>query len=200
MALTLDDYIKEYERSSSNAADSMNSGIQNDEQANYYLRLLAESKFEESKIRKQAENKRKKYEEIITEWENDNVKGLVSKQDYFTMLLTDYVNKKRNGKTGTEKFIYGNVKISKQQNKYDYEEDEVIIDELRNNGLEQFVSSQVKESINKTELKKAGSVVNGKLAINGHILNSITVTPRENAVSVNVDDTIKEMFAETLVN
>lgn len=195
IVLSLEDFIQQEEVSEYGTLENKYEGyrITSDEQANLYIKLLSEATAKALTIQQEAEKTRKKYNNLIDKWENEQSSSYKKAIEYYTSLLETYIKIKRDGKKGTEKFMYGKMSIRSQQPKYNYGDDKLIAEDLKNAGREDLI--ELKECIDKNKLKKVTSIVGNKLMLdNGSIIKSVEVEQRDNKVVIDIKDTVESLL------
>lgn len=114
-------------------------------------------------------------------WLNRKLTENQASREYFKGLLQDYLYEQR--KTDKKFKIdtpHGTVSTRKTPAGLKYE-DAVVLKSLHDQGVEQFI--RVKQEINKKDLKKAGSIINGKFVLeDGEIIAGVTEKPASESV------------------
>lgn len=156
-------------------ADSVK--IETPSQADYFLGLLNKAQAEINYINTVCDTKIEQTIERVNRFREQNIKGLSSQINYYTMLLETYAQETlANSKKKSMKLTEGTLGIKKQADKIDYDE-ELVMDYLKANHPE-FVRVKTKEEIDKTNLKKAAESINGALIIDGKEVEGIKVVPQ----------------------
>lgn len=123
--------------------------------------------------------------ERIQNWLAHETKQIDSHINFFEGLLTEYAVKQREldpkFKCSTP---YGKIGFRKQPIKWEYE-DEVVLGSLKASGLSEYI--RIKEEVNKAELKKAVSVVEGRaVTSDGEIIEGIRVIDQPDKIDIQV--------------
>jgi len=159
--------------------------IQDDQAANWALRKIGQ-------MQKQIkDNNALAVSEVdkIEAWNKQENQKAQDSIDYFQGLLSYYALSKReeDPKFKTLKLPNGAIKFRKQQPKYNYD-DEVLTEHLKLTGRDDLI--KVKESPDKTAVKKSFKIHDGKLVNpeTGEFVEGVTVEQREDAFKVEVMD------------
>lgn len=159
--------------------------IDDDQTANWALR-----KIKQYQEKQKANNELAQAEiEKIESWNKQENEKAQQSIDYFQSLLAQYAMKKReeDPKFKSQKLPNGYIGFRKKQPKWNYQED-VLLETLKKNQLTDFI--KIKEQLDKSSIKKAFDVVNGKV-INpdtGEVIEGITVEEQGEDFTVRVDD------------
>lgn len=155
--------------------------IETIEQATWAFRKLAAMDAADDQINRSADYDIKQTEN----WRQKELANNQSSREYFQKLLFDYYcenaghNKKFEIKTP-----YGYVKKYKGRKTWNYDDD-TLLKSLKANDAKEFIN--VQETVNKSELKKATQVVNGKVATaDGAILDGVEVVQQPDHVEVKL--------------
>ena len=151
--------------------------IQSPSQAYFFLGLLNKAQQEVNYINTICDTKIQQTTDRVNRFREQNIAGLSSQINYYTMLLETYVMEELvDKKKKSIKLTEGTLGIKKQADKIDYDE-EIVIDYLKANYPE-LIRVKTKEEIDKTNLKKLADSVNGALILNGHEVDGIKVLPQ----------------------
>lgn len=156
-----------------------------EEQAEYYIRLYKKLKKEQQEAIETAEAYIQKAKDKAEAWlekrEADSAFLKKLCEDKLKSFLED--NLAKNGsKKRSIALIEGTIGFRKQQDNYEYHDEKRTLSYLEENGLKEYIN--YKPSINKTVLKKAAIVTNGRLYIDGREVPDITVTPRDDKFEI----------------
>lgn len=156
--------------------------IDNDESANWALRKIKHIQ-EQAKANKDLADKEVRK---ITDWLINENKALEENINFFTGLLQEYALKQRQAddKFKKRKLPLGEIKFTKQQPKFEYDDDQ-LVKELKDNQLSDYIKT--KEEPKWGDLKKKGKVQGNKFVYDGTIIEAVTVTEREDKFSIEVD-------------
>lgn len=167
--------------------EQVNEGFQidNDQTANWALRKI---KQHQQQIKNNNELAQAEIEKIESwnQQENDKAQQSI---DYFQGLLAQYAIKKReeDPKFKSQKLPHGNIGFRKKPAKWNYQDD-VLLETLKKNQLTDFI--KIKEQLDKSSIKKAFQVSDGKV-INpdtGEVIEGVTVEEQGEDFQVKVSD------------
>lgn len=151
--------------------------IQTPSQADFFLGLLNKAQEEVNYINTMCDTKIQQVTDRVNRFREQNIQGLSSQINYYTMLLETYTMEElADKKKKSMKLTEGTLGIKKQADKVDYDE-ETVIAYLKANHPE-FVRVKIKEEIDKTNLKKTADSINGAFIINGQEIEGVTVVPQ----------------------
>lgn len=152
------------------------------ESANFYLKMINQIKAEQEQINDFTDNLIKKEVEKYEQYRMDRLKPLESKIAFYTYGLESFMrNENQESGVKTIKLPEGTLAIKKQQPKFMYD-DTTIVDYLKSD--KSLGCIKTKYEVDKKELKKAGTVINGKLYINGKEVPGVSVTPQDDKFEV----------------
>ena len=135
------------------------------EQANFYIKLFNEVVKEEIETEELCKSEIDRVTRGITEFKDKKLSELNKKKEYFSSILQQYASAELEGKKiKTIKLPYGSVSFKKQQPKYIYAADEELVLAMKSINPE-LITTKITESVNKAQLKKEGTVKDGKLFI-----------------------------------
>lgn len=149
--------------------------ITSKDQANYYVRKVKELDLEAAAIRETAEKELKRVKANIEAWQEKELKKLDYPRAFFANLLQEYAQEALEGaKKQTLSLPNGSIGFKKQQAEFKYD-DSLLVSALAGSKYEQL---QTISKINKADLKKDISVVEGKAYIEGKLIPGIEVVER----------------------
>lgn len=156
-----------------------------EEQAEYYIRLYKKLEREQQEAIETAETYIQKAKDKAEAWlekrESDSAFLKTLCEEKLKSFLED--NLAKNGsKKRSITLIEGTIGFRKQQDSYEYHNEKNTLSYLEDKNLKEYIN--YKPSINKTVLKKAAVINNGKLFINGEEIPDITVTPRDDKFEI----------------
>ena len=152
--------------------------INNEEEANEILRRIKYFESEIEKVNKISDSEIERYTKLINVYRNKKLLEFNNRLEHYQLLLEDYAKEQlKNKKAKTISLPFGKIGFKKQQDTFNYDED-VLLEYLRNNFTD-FIKVTTKESVEKAKLKKAGTISDGKLYLNGSAVDGITVTKNE---------------------
>lgn len=143
--------------------------------------------------REKEENKEMAEEQIaeIESWLDSENNKLEDNIEFFKSLLFEFLYQQRKEKDEEIKTINlpsGSVKARKQRNKWNYDSKK-LVDGVKEAGLDDVV--EVKEKVNKRELKDKSKVLDNGVVINeetGEIIEGVRVEERGEKFSVKVKE------------
>lgn len=156
-----------------------------EEQAEYYIRLYKKLEREQQEAIETAEAYIQKAKDKAEAWlekrESDSAFLRTLCEEKLKSFLED--NLAKNGsKKRSITLIEGTIGFRKQQDNYEYHNEKNTLSYLEDKDLKEYIN--YKSSINKTVLKKAAVINNGKLFIDGEEIPDITVTPRDDKFEI----------------
>ena len=102
------------------------SGIQNDDQADYYVGRILDLEKEIEDINAIAEKKIKEYTDKVTAWKDKVLKSPTGAHDYIQSLLEDYTRKRTEGlRKNSVALVNGTIGFRKTRDKFDVDEDKL---------------------------------------------------------------------------
>lgn len=178
----MDNLLKDLElfiEEESSVNDSNNDyKIKNEEEANEVLRRIQYFKTEIEKIEKISESEIERYTNIINNYKNKKILDFSNRLNHYELLLEDYAKEELAGKkTKTISLPFGKIGFKKQQDTFEYD-DEALLNYLKENSNE-FVKTVTKESVEKAKLKKACTVEDGHIYLDGKLVDGVKVTKNE---------------------
>lgn len=153
------------------------------ESANWCFRKLRALEAEEADYELLAQ---KEIDRIST-WLNSKTESIENQKAFFEGLLTDYATDQRKSdpkfKISTP---YGKVTFKKAQPKWNYD-DAKVVECLKTAGYAEYI--RTKEEINKPDLKKAATVINGIAVITetGEPIEGITIEEQPESINIKTE-------------
>lgn len=155
------------------------------EQANFYVKLYTQLLKEEKEIEDLCEKEIQRTLKSINLFKEKQLKSIKSKKEHFADILREYAaNELQGKKTKSLKLPFGTIAFKKQQPTFTYNSEEDIIKVLKEIKPE-LVKIKTTESIDKTLLKKEGTIVGTKLHLGDKELN-VDVEIKEDKFEVKV--------------
>lgn len=152
--------------------------INNEEEANEILRRIKYFESEIEKVNKISDSEIERYTKLINDYRNKKLLEFNNRLEHYQLLLEEYAKETLRGKKAkTISLPFGKIGFKKQQDTFNYDE-EVLLKYLKENSAD-FIKVTTKESVEKAKLKKAGTISDGKLYLNGSAVDGITVTKNE---------------------
>lgn len=159
--------------------------ILDDSQANFFLRRLGELNAENQKINEMCDAEIKAFVEKVNSYRESKLKTNKGTIDFFSTLLERYAHSQLEGtKKKSLKLPFGTLQFRTVPEKLSYTDSDIVLKTLENNNLNELI--RTKKEIDKTNLKKAVSVVEGKVFLNGIELEGIEVEPEQTSFSVKI--------------
>lgn len=150
---------------------------------NWALRKLAAIQAEMDEAKQLATNEI----ERINDWLKTETNKSQQSIEFFEGLLTEYAVKQRitDDKYTKTSTPYGAVRFKKNREKWVYDDNE-LVESLKENELTELI--RIKEEPDKVQLKKAVSVIDGKIVDSntGAILKGVSVLPQSESIVVEV--------------
>ena len=157
--------------------------INSREQANYFLKQILDLRQQQSEIFATAEEELERLTSIVNQWKEIETAKLDKRIQYFSELLEDFAYRElENTDKHSIKLPYGSIGFKKQQPLYEYD-DKSITESLKEN-FPDLLDEVVQYKFNKSELKKIGTVKDGKLYINNLEIQGVSVTERDDKFDV----------------
>lgn len=160
--------------------------IQTDREANYVIKELKNIKNKKEKIEQSAKESLADYTYKINAFKENLLSPLSYQEDRYTELLKAYIlEKTRDTKTHSIKFLEGIAGFKKTQDKYTYN-DEEILNFLKEKNPQMYKEYTVTNiELNKRKFKKAGSAnKEGNFVIEGTVIPGVTVEKQEDSFNV----------------
>lgn len=155
--------------------------IQSMDQANYIARKLKEVRAEQSEAELTAKRYLSAYQEKVQNWLEKVSNPLKNQEEFYLRLLEDFAAQKLEGSSKKSlKLIEGTLQFRKQTDQYEYEDETLLA--FAEEELPEYI--KIKPSVDKSKLKKDGTVRNGQLYINDKLVPGVTVTAREDKFDV----------------
>jgi hypothetical protein len=156
--------------------------IVNKEQAGFFIRKIQEARQEAEEINENANKEIERISNKVNAWREQELSKCASTEAYILNLLKNFAEKELSDTDKRSiKLPFGTLAFKKQQDKFDYD-DAALLQCLENNKLEDYI--QRKPSVKKAELKKTGTVKDGKLYIDGVLIEGIVITPQDDKFEV----------------
>lgn len=152
------------------------------ESANFYLKMINQLQEEKDQINEFTDELIKKDVEKYEQYRQDRLKPLDSKIEFYKNGLETFMRSEyeASGKK-TLKLPEGTLSIRKQQPNYVYNDD-AILEYLKINNKDDFIN--IKYTVNKKDLKKAGTVIGTSLYIDGKEVPGVLITEQEDKFDI----------------
>ena len=157
-----------------------------DYKANIFLKLYLNLEEEKNSIDKICDREIKRATESIEEYKNKMHEEIEKKQSFFRIILKKFLEEKlqdRKTKSKTVKLPYGNLSVRKNAPKIIYENEDGIMEFLKNNASDLILTKKI-ESIDKKNLKAKTVVEGNNLSINGKIIPYIKIEEQEDKFEI----------------
>lgn len=159
--------------------------IVDESQANFFLRRLSELEAENKKINKMCDAEINAFVEKVNKFRESKLNTNKGTIDYFSTLLERYAHSQLDGtKKKSLKLPFGTLQFRSSPEKLKYTDQEVVLKMLQTNNMNELI--RTKQEIDKTNLKKAITITDGKAFLNGIELTGIEVEPAETNFSVKI--------------
>lgn len=159
--------------------------IMGDSQANFFLRRLSELEAENQKINEMCDAEIQAFVDKVNKFRESKLKTNKGTMDYFNTLLEKYAHSQLDGtKKKSLKLPFGTLQFRTSPEKLNYVDPEVVLKMLQNNNMNELV--RTKTEIDKTNLKKAINIIDGKAYLNGVELAGVEVEPPQTSFSVKI--------------
>lgn len=159
--------------------------IVDESQANFFLRRLSELEAENQKINEMCDAEIDAFVEKVNNFRNGKLKTNQGTIDYFSTLLERYAHSQLDGtKKKSLKLPFGTLQFRSSPDKLKYTDPEVVLKTLQANDMKELI--RTKQEIDKTNLKKALTIIDGKAFLNGVEVTGIEVEPAEINFSVKI--------------
>ena len=157
-----------------------------DYKANIFLKLYLNLEEEKNSIDKICDREIKRATASIEEYKNKMHEEIEKKQSFFRIILKKFLEEKlqdRKTKSKTVKLPYGNLSVRKNAPKIIYENEDGIMEFLKNNASDLILTKKI-ESIDKKNLKAKTVVDGNNLSINGKIIPYIKIEEQEDKFEI----------------
>lgn len=144
------------------------------DQANYFVRKVMDLKTQEQEVIMTAKQEAERLLGLIMQWQEKELSTIHTGMDYFNGLLREYAESELNGtKKRSIKLPFGTLAFRTQQPKFNYDEEtlKAYLQSLQSD----LVEEKVEYKVNKTELKKRAMVIDGKLMLNGQVVDGVSI-------------------------
>lgn len=189
----MDDFLNElYEVIADEEAEELGIDINNehykildDSQANFFLRRLAELKEENNKINEMCDAEINSFIEKVNKFRENKLKANDGTIEYFTALLERYaINELANTNKKSLKLPFGTLQFRTSPEKFNYVDSDIVLKLLENNNFNELI--RTKKEIDKTNLKKAVSIRDGKAFIEDIEIEGLEIEPSQTSFSIKV--------------
>lgn len=158
--------------------------IKDDFHADYNIKKIKEIQKDIDAAKAYAAESIKSYTEKVSLWLESYIKQPEASKEFMLDLLRDYAKEKlKDSKKKSLKLIEGTIGFKKQQDKFEYNEEE-LIPFLESNELKDFLNEKVTISVDKRSLKAECSIRDGELYYNDIKLSGVTVTSQEDKFEI----------------
>lgn len=159
--------------------------IDSPQKANFFLKLIKNIDEDMESINNLCDEEITKTTDRVNTYREAQLSSLANQKEYFLKILKNYTEAMfLNSKKKNIKLPNGTLAMTKQQPLWEYEDDE-IISYLKQHNLNDLLTVEVKEKINKKDLKKSVEVDDdGHAVINGEVMPGIKITTREDKFTV----------------
>lgn len=159
--------------------------IVDDKSLSYVLRKIKELKTEQNRIEELASHEINR----IKEWKEKELSGITDSISSFNNIIEQYAIEQRLNDPKFKKLStpYGTVKFRKQQNKWDYGDEEKLLEKLIEEGYKGFIRN--KQEINKEKIRELCFEKNGHIVDRdtGEVIDGIEVVKLEDKIVIEVE-------------
>lgn len=149
--------------------------ITSKEQAGFFVRKLQELRAEADRINKTADTEIKRISTSVNAWREREIKKLSGNEEWLLGLLKEFAQQEVEGTTKRSVSLpFGTLQFKKQQDKFEYD-DKSLLKCLKENPKLASYLKQNEPSPMKAEIKKVGTVKDGKLYVDGVEIQGVTV-------------------------
>lgn len=179
----LREFMDDVDTQSLNIIQDESFKITSRDQANYFARKMMDLKTQEQEVIMTAKQEAERLLGMIKQWEEKELSTIHSGMDYFNGLLREYAEGELEGtKKRSIKLPFGTLAFRAQQPKFNYDDD--ALKAYLQNQSSDLVEEKIEYKVNKTELKKRGMVVDGKLMLDGHVVEGVAIDILEDKFEV----------------
>lgn len=144
------------------------------DQANYFVRKIMDLKAQETEIVETSKSEIERLTGMIKAWEEKELDTIHRGMEYFNGLLREFAESELDGtKKRSIKLPFGTLQFRSQQPKFVYDDDSLKL--YLQSHAEDLVEEKVEYKVNKTELKKRATVVDGKLMLDGEVVEGVYI-------------------------
>lgn len=158
--------------------------IKDERQANYFIGKVKEIREQREAYARQAQDALDSYTAKVQKFLDRTVGPLDRQEEFFMAALEQFALTERqtNPKLKTFKYIEGTLSFKSQQNEYIYDDKRLLEYLEKHSELDKYIRRKLEP--NKSELKKAAEVKDGRLFINDNPIDGVTVSPRDEKFEV----------------
>ena len=158
--------------------------IKDERQANYFIGKVKEIREQREAYARQAQAALDSYTAKVQKFLDRTVGPLDRQEEFFMAALEQFALTERqaNPKLKTFKYIEGTLSFKAQQNEYIYDDKRLLEYLEKHPELDKYIRRKLEP--NKSELKKAAEVKDGRLFINDNPIDGVTVSPRDEKFEV----------------
>lgn len=179
----LEEFLSEEEKKSLGINEEADHIINDKSQANYFVKLSKDCEAEMQALKDFVAEEKQRYNDLLEKFLLNQLESISRKKRYYDGALEDYaVRELMETNKKSIKLPYGTLAIKKQQPQYEY--DEAAMLEWAKQEAPEFIKTSVKETINKSEIKKLGTVKDGELYISGTRVPGVFITDRDDKFEV----------------
>lgn len=170
----LRDFMDDIETQDLNIVQDDSFKITSRDQANYFVRKVMDLKNQEQEVIMTAKQEAERLLGMIMQWQEKELNTIHAGMDYFNGLLREYAESELDGtKKRSIKLPFGTLAFRAQQPKFNYDDDALKL--YLQNQSSDLVEEKVEYKVNKTELKKRAMIVDGKLMLDGQVVDGVTI-------------------------
>lgn len=176
-------FMNEVETKELNIVQDDTFSITSRDQANYFVRKIMELKEQEAEVLNTSKAEIDRLTSLIKQWEEKELDTIHKAMEYFNGLLREFAETQLEGtKKRSIKLPFGTLQFRAQQPKFVYDDESLkAFLQARSTDL---VEEKVEYKVNKTELKKRGTVIDGKLMLDGEVVEGVFIETLEDKFEV----------------
>lgn len=153
--------------------------------ANYFVKLYNDACKEEDEINHFCDMEIDRVKRGINDFRESKIKVTSQKKEWLLDILREYARVELEGKKSkTLSLPYGKLSFRSQQPKIDYDEEEVIA--FLKEHKPELVTTEIKEKVSKSQLKKESRIESGMLIINDVVVPTATVQDQEDKFEIKL--------------
>lgn len=159
--------------------------IRNNSDADFYIKLINKLRQEIDQLNEFVDAELERQVRLYESFRAERLRPIMTQIQFYEEALRTYtMNELADSNKRSIKLPNGTLAVRKQQPAYTYDE-EVVMQFLKENELEQYITTKTTESLNKKDIKKDFAVNNNnQLVINNQIVPGASVEFKEDKFEV----------------
>ena len=182
----LNDFLTQQEKDMLDIDDTNEHLINDNHQANYFVKLSKEVEEDMNRVKQYIQAERDRILSLLERYEDEELNRLSRQKEYYDKALEDYIHRELDGSNKRSiKLPYGTIAIKRQQPHYTYTDETII--EWAKDSYPDLIKTTIPEpklSINKTDLKKQGTIIGNILYIDGKEVPGVYIEQREDKFEI----------------